>query len=152
MLRLLVASDDALFDATHVDHAEYVRNGSVVVGRAAAVRRDHVLVGTTAGVATTALPFDFLVLAVGTAYRSEIKTAGVAREHRRRAFLLLPLHHRLFTLPTLTSATTTSAATTAPPPLTHHAWPAGVPSRWSVRASPPRRARSSSARAWWGSS
>ena len=36
--------------------------GELIVGAATAVRRDHVLVGTTAGVASRIVPFDYLVV------------------------------------------------------------------------------------------
>jgi len=60
--------------------------GEHIVGTAAAVRRDHVLVGTTAGVASRVVPFDYLVISTGTSYTSDIKTEGATIAHRKQAF------------------------------------------------------------------
>ena len=60
--------------------------GEHIVGTAAAVRKDHVLVGTTAGVASRVVPFDFLVISTGSSYSSDIKTEGATVAHRKQAF------------------------------------------------------------------
>ena len=60
--------------------------GELIVGTAAAVRRDHVLVGTTAGVASRVVPFDYLVICTGSSYQSDIKTDGATVAHRKQAF------------------------------------------------------------------
>ena len=70
MPRLLCVEDEELFDRCHIKHTEYVRRGQVEIGVVAAVRRDHVLVGTVGGVASRAIPFDFLVIATGTSCES----------------------------------------------------------------------------------
>ena len=75
-----------MFDQSHLNHTAYVKNGDVVIGSLAAVRTDHILFGAKAGLAAKALPFDFLVIATGTSYGSDIKTEGTSIEHRRRSF------------------------------------------------------------------
>lgn len=59
--------------------------GDFICGAVTAVRRDHVLVGSTHGVASLAVPFDYLVMATGSSYQSEIKSEGTTIEHRKEA-------------------------------------------------------------------
>mgnify|MGYP001344240287 CR=1 FL=1 len=75
-----------MFDQSHLNHTAYVKNGDVVIGSLAAVRTDHILFGAKAGLAAKALPYDYLVIATGTSYGSDIKTEGTSIEHRRRSF------------------------------------------------------------------
>ena len=75
-----------MFNQSHLNHTAYVKNGDVVIGSLAAVRTDHILFGAKAGLAAKALPYDFLVIATGTSYGSDIKTEGTSIEHRRRSF------------------------------------------------------------------
>ena len=51
-----------------------------------AVRKDHVLIGTTSGIASRVVPFDYLVLGTGTRYQSDIKTEGASIAHRKKSF------------------------------------------------------------------
>jgi len=91
VLRLMcVAGEefDSLFHASHIAHTDYVKNGDVVIGTLAAVRQDHILLGAKVGVAARALPYDYLVIATGTSYQSDIKTDGTSIEHRRRSLIL----------------------------------------------------------------
>ena len=60
--------------------------GEVICGSAAAIRKDHVLVGTASGVASRAVPFDYLVVCTGTSYKSDIKTDGTSIAARKQAF------------------------------------------------------------------
>jgi NADH dehydrogenase FAD-containing subunit len=62
--------------------------GELIIGSAAAVRRDHVLLGTAAGVASRMVPFDYLVICTGSSYQSNIKTEGTSIEARKRSFAL----------------------------------------------------------------
>ena len=81
-----IARDQAWRSHT-IPYADVLRGkGELVVGSAVAVRSDHVLVGTTAGVASRVLPFDYLLLSTGTSYQCDIKTDGTSAEHRKRAF------------------------------------------------------------------
>jgi len=63
VLRLMCDPDcEALWNNSTFTFADIMRGkGELIVGAAAAVRRDHVLVGTTAGVASRVVPFDYLV-------------------------------------------------------------------------------------------
>merc|ERR1740117_2857804 len=87
-LRLMCDPDcQALWDNSVYPFADILRGkGELIVGAAAAVRRDHVLVGTTAGVASRVVPFDYLVMSTGTSYQSDIKTEGATITHRKHAF------------------------------------------------------------------
>ena len=62
------------------------KNAEFINGSAAAIRKDHVLVGTTAGVGSRVVPYDYLVLSTGTRYQSDIKTEGASVEHRKASF------------------------------------------------------------------
>ena len=54
---------EALWNNSAYPFSEIMRGkGELIVGAATAVRRDHVLVGTTAGVASRIVPFDYLVV------------------------------------------------------------------------------------------
>ena len=75
-----------MFSKALIEHKAYVKNGDVVVGSLAAVRTDHILYGAKTGVAAHALPYDYLVIATGTSYQSDIKTDGTSIEHRRRSY------------------------------------------------------------------
>ena len=77
---------EEMFNQSHLNHTAYVKNGDVVIGSLAAVRTDHILYGAKAGLAAKALPYDYLVIATGTSYQSDIKTEGTSIEHRRRSF------------------------------------------------------------------
>ena len=88
VLRLMCDPDcGALWKLSAYPFADIMRGkGELIVGAAAAVRRDHVLVGTTAGVASRVVPFDYLVMSTGTSYQSDIKTEGASIAHRKHAF------------------------------------------------------------------
>lgn len=60
------------FDATHCDHSNYVKNGDIVIGPATKVTDDVVQVGKS-----TVVPYDYLVVATGTRYGSDIKPLQV---------------------------------------------------------------------------
>ena len=64
VLRLMCDPDcEALWNTSAYPFSEIMRGkGELIVGAATAVRRDHVLVGTTAGVASRIVPFDYLVV------------------------------------------------------------------------------------------
>ena len=62
-------------------HAEYVRHGQVIVEGCTAVCADHIKVGTTGVV-----PFDFCVIATGTAYAENVKTTCPSLDYRLRQF------------------------------------------------------------------
>lgn len=76
--RMMVEEDYEVFDAAHVEHKEYIVNGEVVVGRATAVTEEHVRV------ASRVIKFDYLIVATGTRYPSEIKTSNTSLEFRRK--------------------------------------------------------------------
>ena len=44
--------------------------------------------GTTAGVASRVVPFDYLVMCTGSSYQSDIKTEGTSVDHRKTPFAL----------------------------------------------------------------
>jgi NADH dehydrogenase FAD-containing subunit len=82
-----------MFNQSHLNHTAHVKNGDVVIGSLAAIRTDHILFGAKAGLAAKALAYDYLVIATGTSYGSDIKTEGTSIEHRRRSFQIE--HERL---------------------------------------------------------
>ena len=88
MVRLMCNPDcEDLWAVSAFRFADLLRGkGEHIVGTAAAVRRDHVLVGTTAGVASRVVPFDYLVISTGSSYTSDIKTEGATVAHRKQAF------------------------------------------------------------------
>ena len=88
MVRLMCNPDcEDLWAVSAFRFADLLRGkGEHIVGTAAAVRRDHVLVGTTAGVASRVVPFDYLVISTGSSYTSDIKTEGATIAHRKQAF------------------------------------------------------------------
>ena len=72
-----------------LSHASILKGkGELIVGAATAVRKDHVLVGTSNGVASRVVPYDYLVMSTGTSYQSDIKTDGTSIEARKAAFAL----------------------------------------------------------------
>lgn len=81
-LRLMVDSDPAFFDLSHVTHTSYVKNGTVKIGRCVSVREGHILVGA----AREVVPFDYLLICTGSHYRSDIKTDMTSLEYRRKQF------------------------------------------------------------------
>ena len=77
-----------LFDKSLIAHADILKgSGELIVGAAAAIRKDHVLVGTASGVASRVVPYDYLVICTGTRYDSDIKTDGTSKLARKQAFL-----------------------------------------------------------------
>ena len=88
ILRLLAADNPELERKSLIPHREWLVGGEVLIGELVAVRADHVLVGEVSGVASKVLPYDFLVLATGSTYRSDIKTEGASLEHRRASLQL----------------------------------------------------------------
>ena len=69
------AEDEEFFDDSHAEHTQYIRNGSVHIGRVTRIGERHVEIsGGADGAGAKSIPFDFLVIASGTSYRSEIKT------------------------------------------------------------------------------
>ena len=82
-------NSEELWQSSCIPFADILQDaGELVVGTVAAVRRDHVLVGTTSGIASKVVPFDFLVMCTGSSYKSDIKTEGTSIEHRKRSFAL----------------------------------------------------------------
>ncbi len=88
VLRMMTANDcEGAWHHHAIPYTDILRGkGEIIVGAATAVRRDHVLVGTTAGVASRVLPFDYLILSTGTSYFSDIKTEGASVQHRKQSF------------------------------------------------------------------
>jgi NADH dehydrogenase FAD-containing subunit len=87
ILRMMTANDCDEFHHTWLMQFEEMlrgaSNATFICGTAAAVRKDHVLVGTTHGVASKIVPYDYLVLSTGSSYASdEIKTNGTCIGHR----------------------------------------------------------------------
>ena len=65
-----------LWEHITISFADIMRGkGEFICGSAAAVRKDHVLVGTTTGIASRVVPYDYLVVCTGTSYQSDIKSA-----------------------------------------------------------------------------
>ena len=80
---------DELWPHLCISFADIMRdakNATFINGTAVAVRKDHLLVGTTNGIASQVVPFDYLVLSTGTSYRSDIKTDGASIAHRKKSF------------------------------------------------------------------
>ena len=88
VLRMMTGDDvDEMWPHMTIPFGEVLRGkGESIVGAVTAVRRDHVLVGTTAGVASRVLPYDYLVISTGTSYQSDIKTEGASVAHRKKSF------------------------------------------------------------------
>ena len=79
VLRMMVEEEYEYFDAAHIEHKEYIVNGEVVVGRVTTVSDNYVCVGKN-----QIIRFDYLIVATGTRYPSEIKTSNTSLEFRRR--------------------------------------------------------------------
>ena len=92
ILRLMAGNDaDHLWKNITIPFADIIRdakNAEFICGTAAAVRKDHVLVGTTNGVASRVVPFDYLILSTGSFYQSDIKTEGASIAHRKESFAM----------------------------------------------------------------
>ena len=90
VLRMMTADDMASYwGHLNINFADILRDSpkaEYINGAAVAVRKDHILVGTTSGIASRVVPFDYLVLSTGTRYQSDIKTEGASIAHRKRSF------------------------------------------------------------------
>ena len=89
----LIADENAekagLWDVSCYNHVDVMGGkGELIIGWASAVRKDHVLVGTSSGVASRVLPYDYLVICTGTSYTSDIKTEGTSIAARKQSFAL----------------------------------------------------------------
>ena len=92
VLRLIAdenAEQAGLWDLSCYNHVDVMGGkGELIIGWASAVRKDHVLVGTSSGVASRVLPYDYLVICTGTSYTSDIKTEGTSIAARKQSFAL----------------------------------------------------------------
>jgi NADH dehydrogenase FAD-containing subunit len=92
VLRMMVGNDvDHIWHNLNINFGDIIRgkpHAEYICGTAAAVRKDHVLVGTTNGVASRVVPYDYLVLATGSHYQSDIKTEGASIAHRYESFAM----------------------------------------------------------------
>ncbi|KAI9164308.1 hypothetical protein H9P43_008137 [Blastocladiella emersonii ATCC 22665] len=73
---------DPTADVVTFPHASYIRHGQLVLGYVDAVARDHVVLQGAGD--TTRIPFDYCVLATGSAYASSIKAANISSTYRAR--------------------------------------------------------------------